>query len=76
MFEEKNATGHRPRICRRGLISPSTGHRCMARLLVSPPAVDPNCIVVMERRLPMDSFLTSIERVYPSDEWDQFNFAL
>ena len=46
--------GHRPRVCRRGLISRPTAHSCLTRLLAAQAAYHTNCTFVFERRLPMD----------------------
>ena len=46
--------GHRPRVCRRGLISRPSAHSCTARLLASEPEYDADCTLVLERRMPLD----------------------
>ena len=46
--------GHRPRVCQRGLISRPATHSCMARLLTTEPAYDPNCTLIVEHRMPLD----------------------
>jgi len=56
--------GHRPRVCRRGLISRPTAHSCVARLLVNEPAYDPDCTVMMERRVPVDVVRPKAPNVY------------
>ena len=69
--------GYRPRICRRGLISRSTGHRCMAGLYGLAARFWPQlCRDSGTSTTHGHSFLTSIERVYPTDEWDRFNLAI
>ena len=46
--------GHRPRVCRRGLINHAGIHPCITRLLAEVPTYDPQCVVMFEKRLPLD----------------------
>lgn len=47
-------TGARPRVCRRGLVARAALHPCLTRLLSDAPAYDQTCVVIFERRLPID----------------------
>lgn len=47
--------GERPRVCRRGLVMQANVHPCLTGLLMTVPTYNPECIVVLERRLPIDT---------------------
>lgn len=47
--------GIRPRVCRQGLINQADIHPCLTRLLAEVPTYDPQCVVLFEKRLPLDT---------------------
>ena len=53
--------GVRPRVCRRGLINHAGIHPCVTWLLAETPTYDPKCVIVIEKRLPLD-------RVFPVEQ--------
>ncbi len=56
--------GHRPRICRRGLIHHPSVYACLARLLDVNPGYDETCVVSMKRRVPIDVVHPQIANIY------------
>jgi len=49
-----SCVGHRPRVCRRGLITQAVAYPCLNRLMALSPAYDKTCQVSFARRLPID----------------------
>jgi len=49
-----SCVGHRPKVCRRGLITQAVAYPCLNRLLALSPAYDKTCQVSFARRLPID----------------------
>ena len=47
--------GYRPRVCNRGLTTQATAYHCLTRLLAANPSYAPDCALVMQRRMPIDS---------------------
>ena len=46
--------GHRPRVCRRGLITKPSVYPCLTRILGEKPTYDKDCQVSFKRRVPID----------------------
>ena len=47
--------GRHPRVCRCGLITQATTYSCLTHLLAANPTYHPSCVIVVQRRIPIDT---------------------